>query len=284
MKRQLWATLLLLLFFTATSLAEEQVLAKSGNFQLTASELEPTLQLLSFLAQDPLSSSERQSVVQEMVEEFQDDPAETLQSLNDVRAAFSLIQGQNDPMMLGDFRQQLLGDFHKMALETAPDELTVFVKVLNHHAPVIAYDPNTEVALTQKDLVACLLYMQQLGSMQGESYTEQDLVNAGLEVVEGFQKIDAETQKMLASGSLLISLYENSTQKMTANQKNKLTTHYRTTMGGPPTTRNSGAVADGSSLLLSKLADDGARRHEGLMKSLQESGESTDFWTVINQP
>lgn len=280
MKRRV-ASILFLLFLSTAGWAQSQVLATSGNLQLTTAELEPALELLTFLSQEQLTPTERQSVVQESVEEFQGDPAGTLQSLSELKSAFALVKAQSDPMVLGDFRQQLLGDFHQMTLESQGEELPAFVKALNAHAPVVAYDPDTEVALTQKDLVACLLYMQQLGSMQGETYTEQDLIQAGQEVISGFQQIDPQTQKMLASGSLLISLYQSSTQKMTADQRNTLTTHYRTTMGGPPTTRGSGETEDGASQLLAKLSGDGTRRHEGLMKSLQETGESTDFWTVV---
>lgn len=257
------------------------MLASSGGYQLTAAQIDPALELLAFMMQEPLSSAERQRIVSESVAEFQGDPVSTLQSLGELQSALQLVQSKNDPMVLGEFRQKMLTEFYKMSTATPADQLPAFLTVLNSHAPVVAYDPTTEVALTQKDLVACLLYMQQLGSMQGESYSQEDLVAAGQQVIQGFSDIDPETQKMLASGALFISMYEGSTQKMTLEQKTNLTDHYRTTVGGPPVTRGGGDdEIDGASLLLSKLSNDGHRRHEGLMKSLEATGESTDYWTV----
>lgn len=276
-------SILLVFLLSAACWGQGQVLASSGGYQLTMTQMEPALELLAFMTQEPLSPDERRQVITESVEEFQGEPASTLQSLAQLQSSLQLVQSKNDPMVLGEFRQKMLAEFYKMSQSTPANEMPAFLKVLNAHAPVVAYDPNTGVALTQKDLAACLLYMQQLGAMQGESYSEQDLLSAGQQVIEGFQNIDPETQKMLASGALYIALYQGNTQRMNLEQKSNLTSHYRTTMGGPPVTRGGGEPEeiDGAGQLLSKITNDGQRRNQTMMKSLQESGGSTDYWSVV---
>ena len=277
MKTRLLSSLLLLLLALP---AWAQVLSTSGGYQLTSNDIEPALKLLTFLVQEDLSEYERNRVIQESVDEFQSDPSGTLQRLRELASSVQLVHSKNDPLVLGEFRQRMLSEFYRMTQSTPENEMPAFLSILNRRAPVVAYDPNTDVALTEKDLIACLNYMQKMNALQGENVSNQDLLLAGQEVIDSFTQIDPETQKMLASGTLLISLYQGNMNRMSSQQQNEVKSHYRTTVGGPPTGTTRGPEQPE---IVKTLAQSGLRNHEGMMESLRESGGTTNYWDVVEK-
>ena len=273
---------LLLFFLVAPAWGQNQVYATVDGYRLTTYDIDPAFQLLSFLTQEELSDTERGRILQESVEEFQGDPSGTLQSLRELSSSMQLVHSKNDPLVLGEFRQRMLSEFYRMTQSTPDNEMPAFLSILNRRAPVVAYDPSTDVALTEKDLLSCLAYMQKMSALKGENLSDNELLEAGQEVIDSFDQIDLETQKMLASGSLLISMYEGNVNRMSEQQQSEMQNHYRTTVGGPPkgTTRGPEQAE-----IVTRLTESGLRNHEGLMESLKESGGSTDYWDVVkNKP
>jgi hypothetical protein len=275
--------LFLLLTLALPCLGQDRVLATSQGYQLTQSSLQPALQLLTFLIQGELTPQESQAVIDESVAEFQGGPAELMQSLQDITDAVQLVESKNDPLVLGDFRQKLIAEFYKTSSTTPANEKSAFIKILEARAPIVAYDPKTGVVLTQNDLVACLAYMGKLSMMEGEEVTEQDLVEAAEEVITGFSQIDPETQKLLASGTILVNLYDSNIQQMSPQQKTTLTSHYRQTVGGPPKLTTRGSAEPPKPNALQALSSNGLRNHEAMMKSLDDSGGSSQYWSTVKK-
>jgi len=261
-------------------LGQNRVLATSQGYELTTQDLQPVVQLLSFLIQGELTPQEIRSLQQEAVIEFRSGPVELMQSFAEIRAAVQTVVSKNDPLILGDFRQQLIGEFYKTS-QSDPQQASAFLRILNQRAPVVAYDAHTGVALTQQDLVACLGYLRQLSVEDGDQVSDQDVMDAAKQVITGFSKIDPETQKMLASGTILVSLYDSNIQKLSSQQKTQLTSHYRQTVGGPPTAIRTRGPEPSA---FDKLSRSGLENHAVMMKSLEDVGGSTQYWSAVKKP
>lgn len=268
------ALLGLLFFLVATpGLAQDPVIATSQGHQLRQSHLMPPLELLQFLCQSELTSQEVEAVAMELRSEFLNSPAALLQSVKDLEAALTTAQGTNDPMLLGQFRQELIWEFYQIA--QSPEGESTYLKVLFDKAPVVALDPNTKVALTRPDLIACLAYFKALNDYRGTEVPEGQLLQAAEEVQAGFGQLDAETQKIMASGTVLLSVLQGNMASMSESQQSEVKSHYRTTTGGPPgLTRGAPLTAAES------LARDSLSNTQSMMSSLKEAGGTEDYWKL----
>ena len=281
MKSRVFPLFLLLLLLLPGS-AQDRVYADVNGLQLRATTLEPAMDLLEFLMQGKLTYQERQAIIDESVEEFQTGPEEVLQSMKELSAALQLVQSQNDPSVLGEFRQQMLWEFHQMTQATPANEMPAYLKILNDRAPVVAFDTKTKVALTQQDLVKALLYMQKLAEAKGEDWSDEDVLGAAKEVLETFTQLEPDMQKLLASGTLLETLYSRNMTSMTTQQKSNVTSHYRQTVGGPPqniTTRGPEVERTTDQL----LSASGPMESKAMLESLKQAGGDTDYWSAVKK-
>lgn len=272
------AILLCLLCLFSPVVAQNQVIATSQGYNLTENDLRPALELLVFLAQSNLTQSEIEYVVGEAVEEFHGSPEGLLQSLKELNSTIVAAQETQDPMVLGEIRQRLIAEFYKMSQSTPRDEIPAFITVLFRKAPVIAYDPQTNVALTQPDLKASVAFLETLNDYRGNQLSPQEMAMAGQELVSGFSELDADTQKILASGTILNTILQTNLQGMNTQQRQELTSHYRTTVGGPPSrTRGGDESGTEAGKVLSK---DSITNTRSMMESLKASGGSDDYWKM----
>jgi hypothetical protein len=267
--------------------AQNQVIATSQGYQLTENDLRPALELLVFLAQSDLTQSEIEYIVGEAIEEFQASPTPLLESLQELNQVLSGAELTNDPLVLGELRQKLIAEFYKMAQATPAGEMPAYMAVLFRKAPVVAYDPQTEVALTKPDLEASVAFLKLLNDYDEEKkLSPQEMSMAGPELVSGFNQLDADVQKLLASGTILNTILQSNLKTMTPEQRNNVTSHYRTTTGGPPTrTRGGGEKVPDPRVAPrmepgQSLSSEGLSKTRSMMESLKASGGSDDYWKM----
>lgn len=279
MKTLLVVLSLVLICLTPVS-AQSAVLARSGGYELTRNDLEPALELLKFLAQAPLSQTDIQAVINESVADFQTGPQQLKTALSDLQKVYGAAQATTDPLQLGDFRQKVIGELYLSVKDLPANEVPDYVKILLTKAPVVAYDTNTKVVLTRPDLNACLRYMQQMNEFKGTMLSPNDLNTAAQEVIAGFSQIDPQTQKLLASGTVLMGVYKANFSNFSEEQKGATKSHFRDTVGGPPSNVRVRGPAEPEPTLTAKLASDGLNFHHALMKSLQKEGGSDNYWSL----
>ena len=260
--------------------AQGLVLARAGGYELTRNDLEPALELLKFLAQAPLSQTDIQAVINESIADFRTGPQELKTALNDLQKVYGAAQTTTDPLQLGDFRQKVIGELYLSVKDLPPHEIPDYVKILLTKAPVVAYDNNTKVVLTRPDLNACLRYMQQMNEFKGTALSQQDLNTAAQEVIAGFTQIDAETQKLLASGTVLLGVYKANFSQFSEEQKGATKSHFRDTVGGPPSNVRVRGPVEPEPTLTAALSTDGLDFHQALMKSIQSQGGSENYWSL----
>ncbi len=267
----------LLLLLGTTAPAQNRVLATSQGYQLTDGDLRPVLELVVFLAQSQLTESEIQSIAGEAVEEFNSGPVPLLESLGELNQILLNAEATNDPMLLGELRQKLIAHFYQVYQSTPSNEMPAFLKILFQKAPVVAYDPSTNVALTRPDLEASVALLTVMNQYEENGIPADQMAMAGQELIRGFSELDAETQKLIASGTILNTILESNLQTMSPQQKTNVTSHYRTTTGGPPTRTTRGG---GGNETVQRLSESGIRNTSSLMESLKASGGSDDYWKM----
>ena len=268
--------LALFLFLPCPALSQDPTLATSQGYELKQSHVLPALELLVFLAQSDLEEGEILAILEEAEAEFMGGPASFIQSMNDIASAMEQAKAINDPTILGQFRQQLIAEFYKMAQNSGSDG-SAYVTTLFNKAPVVAYDPQTGVALTQPDLMASLVYLQALNAQKGTQIPEEQMLMAGEEIKSGFAELDAETQQLMASGTILLSVFQGNMQSMSQEQQANVTSHYRTTVGGPPRiTRGSKPEV----AALESLTGDGIKNSAGMLNSIKAAGGTEDYWNT----
>lgn len=270
------AVLLLVLGMPAP--AQNRVIANSQGYQLTEEDLRPALELLVFLAQSNLTEAEIQYIAGEAIQEFQATPAALLESLQDLSRTIRNAEATNDPLVLGEVRQQLIAELYKWQQSSSPEEVPAYIKVLFRKAPVVAYDPQTNVALTQPDLDASVAFLRTLNQYQENQIPPDQMALAGQELVNGFSDLDADTQKLLASGTILNTILDANLKTMSPQQRTNFTSHYRTTTGGPPTRTRGGEEAPTEAARNSP--SQGLKNTRSLMDSLKASGGSDDYWKM----
>lgn len=275
MKRSL-LLLALFLFLPCPALSQDPTLATSPGYELKQSHLMPALELLVFLAQADLEEAEALSIIEEAKAEFLAGPAAFIQSMNDLSSAMDKAKTINDPTVLGQFRQLLIAEFYKMA--QSPDNASsAYIRTLFNKAPVVAYDPQTGVALTQPDLIASLVYLQALNAQRGTQIPDEQMLMAGEEIKSGFGQLDAETQQLMASGTILLTVFQGNMQNMSQEQQSNVTSHYRTTVGGPPRVTRGGKPEEAA---LESLTVEGIKNSSSMLNSIKAAGGSEDYWNA----
>ena len=95
--------------------------------------------------------------------------------------------------------------------------MPAFLEILFQKAPVVAYDPRTNVALTRPDLEASVALLNVMNQYEENQIPANQMAMAGQELIRGFSELDAETQKLIASGTILNTIlndYQHAFQRV----------------------------------------------------------------------
>jgi hypothetical protein len=238
--RSLFSVLLLVGLVAGTGLAQNRVLAHQGSYQLTEADLASSVELLNFLIQGQLTQDELLYLAQHSANDFQKNPAQFLQTTAQLTCMINQLKVMNNPEAAAQVRLQVLGDAAAFVQNRPYQEWPVSYQLLFKRAPVVAYDSNSKMVLTQQDLAATLQYMGQAYINQGQNVTQQDMEQAAMQIAGNFASLDRNSQMILGSGTILLQLYQTYPQMLATNSQTNYTQGYdqgynqgRTTSGGP---------------------------------------------------
>jgi hypothetical protein len=282
-------TLLLVFLATASSgLAQDRMLGQSQGYQLNESHLVPSVGLLNFLIQGQVSQQELQYLVQACVQEFQTNPPAFMQGLQGLNNSIAQAQNINDPMMLAEFRQKLLGEFYGAASQLPANQIPPYIQILFQRVPVVAYDANRKVVLTQTDLQAAMLYVQELHAYQGQNVTMEQLNTMAYQLSNNFSQLDAQNQTMLANGSLVLAIFRaNVAQMNQAQLQQNYQQNYQQAYNSAPAYSSSGNSAAAQQMdnwhnqqTMKIYQDTMNQNHVTMMNVINNMGGSDDYWTL----
>lgn len=286
MKKHLLTGLMLLLI-GSPSWAQDQLLATSQGYQLKQSDLVPAISFLNFLIQGQVTQQELNYLLQMSVTEFQADPAAYLTQIQGFNQSIARAQGIADPIKLGEFRQKVIGEFFGAAQKVPANQLPAYLQVLFRHVPVVAFDSNTKVALTQLDLQASLLYVKELYALQGQQVSPQALEVWAQQLVAGFSQLDAATQNFLASGNIVLSIYRANVARMNQQQQQAMANQYSQQMtannqGYTPSTSAAGKAMENwhNQQTFNIMQNMQNQSHVTMMNVIENMGGSDNYWTL----
>ena len=263
--------------------AQDQILAQSQGYQLKQSDLLPAFNLLAFLVQGQLSTQELNYLTQASISEFQANPTGFLTEIQELNQSVMQAQTVSDPLKLGEFRYKLIGGFYGAAQKVPANQIPPYLQVLFRRAPVVAYDANTQVALTQLDLVAALTYLQELYALQGQQISPQMLQNWAQQIAGGFTQLPPQMQNFLASGNIVLSIYRANVARMNQQQQQTMAQQY-TQQAQPyqPATTAAGKAMENwhNQQTMNIMQDMMNSNHVTMMNVIENMGGSDNYWTL----
>lgn len=278
---------LLLFLILSPSYAQDQVLATSQGYQLRQSTLAPAINFLNFLIQGQITQDELNYLLQMSLTEFQANPQGFLNEMNGFNQSIAQAQGISDPIKLGEFRQKVIGEFFAAAQTVPQNQIPAYLQVLFRRAPVVAFDPKTKAALTQLDLQASLLYVQELYALQGQQVPPQMLETWAQQLVAGFTQLDQPTQNFLASGNIVLSIYRANVARMNQQQQQAMAQQYTQAaqnQGGgytPATTASGKAMENWHNQQTFQIMQNMQNQsHVTMMNVIENMGGSDNYWTL----
>lgn len=241
--RSLLTVLLLVGIVTGSGAAQNRVLAQQGAYRLTEADLVSSVELLNFLIQGQLTQQEMAYLAQSSAQEFQQNPAQFLNTTHQLNSMIGQLKASNNPVQVAQVRLNVLGEAAAFVQNRPQQSWPASYQLLFKRAPVVAYDPSSKMVLTQQDLAATLQYMGQAYVNQGQSITQQQMEQAALQIGGNFRNLDQNSQFVLGSGTIMLRMYQQYPQMLAANAQqlpNQGYTQGRTTTGGPATSASSG--------------------------------------------
>lgn len=271
------------------AVAQDNVLANSQGYQLRESHLVPTLQFLNFLVQDQINQQELTYLVQSSVQQFQQNPQGFLTELQTMNQSIARAQTIQDPLMLGEFRQKVIGEFYAASQQVPANQIPPLLQVLFRRMPVVAYDPNTKAALTQSDLQCAMHYLKELYQYQGQAIPDQTLIQMGNSLAQNFTQLDPKTQNFLASGGIVLTIFRTNVARMNQAQQQSLAQSYQQQQAAysqPSTSGGSTSVAAKqwenwhNQQSFKIMQDTMNQNHVTMMNVIENMGGSDNYWTL----
>ena len=285
MKRVVFALFLAFLTLSPCS-AQDSVLSQSQGYQLNESHLVPGISLLNFLIQDQVNQQELTYLVQSSVQEFQTNPAAFLQEIQGLNQSVLQAQAIRDPMMLAEFRQKVLAEFYGAATQLPANQIPPYFQVLFKRVPVVAYDAQRKVVLTQPDLQAAMAYVQELHAYQGQNVPIETLNQMAYQLSTNFSQLDNQSQTMLSNGTLVLAIFRANVQRMSQAQQQTLAQSYQQTVPQSYSNTGGGSVATKqwenwhNQQALNIYQETMNQNHVTMMNVINNMGGSDDYWTL----
>lgn len=274
---------LLALSMAVPAVAQDQVLAAGQGYQLRQSDLMPAFSLLAFLVQGQLTPQEVNYLTQASITQFQQNPAAFLGEIRGLNQSISQAQMLTDPLKLGEFRHQVIGEFYGTAQKVPANQIPPYFQVLFRRVPVVAFDPKTRVALTQLDLMASLTYLQELYALQGQQIGPQVLQAWAQQIAAGFGQLPRDTQNFIASGNIVLSIYRANVARMNQQQQQTMAQQY-TQQAQPyrPATTAAGKSMENwhNQQTFNIMQDMINSNHVTMMNVIENMGGSDNYWTL----
>lgn len=282
MKRVL-VTLLLALVTLVPCSAQDSVLSQSQGYQLNESHLVPGISFLNFLIQDQVTQQELSYLVQSSIQQFQANPAVFMQEIQGLNQSVMQAQAIRDPMMLAEFRQKVLAEFYGAATQVPANQIPPYLQILFKRVPVVAYDAQRKVVLTQPDLQAAMAYVQELHAYQGQNVPMETLNQMAYQLSSNFTQLDSQSQILLSNGTLVLAIFRANVQRMNQAQQQAMAQNYQQTQAYS-NTGSSVATKQWENWhnqqALNIYQETMNQNHVTMMNVINNMGGSDDYWTL----
>jgi hypothetical protein len=259
-----------------------EILAQKGGYTLTNGHFNAGLGILQFIIGQSVKPSEVQELKNKLVEEFHQAPAEVLQQLNSMGKSLQTIRSATDPVRIGLARQELFAALYKATMNFKEADKPLMIQVMNRYIKVLAFDPTTNLLLTNKDAEGMLNYLAFNSELMGQKVhlTDAVLRSAMTDMAKQFAAMPLEQKRLLCSASLIWELLESNWNRLTPAQKQQYKSAYYSQIGQNTQsyqtynqTYNSGSSGSGYQSSSKKSAADMMREHRAKQHMFQMMNE-----------
>ena len=205
-------------------------LATKGNFSLTEDHVQFYVKLLQFVVGQKIKKSEVGEIRSQAIREFNTSPQNFFTELNQFYSYMNQLYRLTDPIKIADGRMFFIGQFYKITQATPANKLPSLIKVSNRYVKVLHYNPQTQIALTNKDIQAVLGYIdftRRLSGYAGLSYAEKSNFTQHLPTY--YSQLTPQHQAAFVIMPIVWKQMEWQWSRLTPQQKQQVIAQHRAT-------------------------------------------------------
>jgi len=221
---------LILILFSQSFYAQsgDQVLAQNGNYQYTQAHYDKALRYVEFLTGTSLQEEDKQQMLQETLQNFQQNPQAILNEVNNIDSQMQQLYQMTDVNQIARVRSALIAQIYISAQQNPQMQQSFIVRILNKYVPLLAIDTQNLLAFTYKDFEGYAKMIQLNAILTGQNFqpTQQELVQLKDYLTQQFYYMSVEQKQALCSMQLLADYTYNVYQRMTPAQRQQLQNQY----------------------------------------------------------
>ncbi|MEN8216556.1 MAG: hypothetical protein ABFS56_09305 [Pseudomonadota bacterium] len=189
---------------------EGTVLAKQNGHMLKTGHVEVYQKFTSFIISQALSYSEKSAIQADTLKEFKTNPIALLKDVAETDQAMQQAYQLTNPIYIGLVRQALIAELHKATRQMSEAEKAELIKIINRHAPVLAFDQANNLAFTLNDFEGLLNYIRFMNDLQNQpvTITEVQKQQFKREIIGKFASLPLEQKQMLCVTNLLYQVID----------------------------------------------------------------------------
>ncbi|MEM1270850.1 MAG: hypothetical protein AAGI08_12480 [Bacteroidota bacterium] len=194
-----------------------EVLASSSAGQLTEGDVMAAVRIVEFVTGEYLSEGEIEGVRAESIQDFENDPAGLLDSIEMFRTVLGAAAQASDPVAVGMARQQLLVSLLNMRAQM-PDEPSAFFDAMTDRVRLVAFDANTGTGATDRDVEDAVEYLAWLSETTG-SPAPASAAEYEAYVASSFSSLPQSDREFLSAASVIWALVQAQWNGLSASQQ-----------------------------------------------------------------
>jgi len=199
-----------------------KTIAESGGQTLKQGHIDVYVDFTQFIISKKLNSADKQLIIRECLESFKENPQALMQDANTTNQAMQQLYAIQDPVQIGMARIALLSEVHKASMQGNSGSSSI-TRLVQKHAPILAYDQSSGLALTEKDLnglVNMLSFFNELGG--GGTVTAQQKQTMAQQLGSNFYSLSLEEKQMLCMGSVLNNVMQAQWNRLSPQEKDQV--------------------------------------------------------------
>ncbi|KHD05520.1 hypothetical protein PN36_24495 [Candidatus Thiomargarita nelsonii] len=197
------------------------VLAKQNGHLLKTGHVEVYQKFTRFIISQALSYSEKAAIQADTLKEFKTNPIALLKDVAETDQAMQQAYQLNNPIQIGLVRQALIAELHKATRQMFEAQKPALIKIINRHAPVLAFDESTNLAFTLKDFEGLLNYTRFMNELLNQPFTITEVQKQQFkrEIIGKFASLPLEQKQMLCVTNLLYQVIDYNWKRLSHEQQ-----------------------------------------------------------------
>ncbi len=207
-----------------------QILTTQGGYSLTQQHLNEYYKFVSFILGQKPDPADEQKIKQDLINSFNNDPVQTLQSLQALPQQMQAIYQMNNPIQYALARSMFLAQLYMayaQQLQTT-GQAPLMMQLIDKYTPIIVIDAQNGLAFTEKDLQGIVKLAKVNAQMQGQNFSvsQKDIEQMRKTLEEQFMNLDLETKQAFCVMGVYGDYMEQAYAQLTPQQKQQLKQQY----------------------------------------------------------